>query len=107
MDDGWFDLVEVLKCVDDLHDDGARLLLRHQLVLLQVEVQIVPLAELKNRAEPDPMKTNPTTMRKETCVYVCVCVLCMFSGPVPSAHICVLVKETEGADTHVSVSREK
>ena len=38
VDDGRSDLVEVLEGVDDLQDDGAPLLLGHQLVLLQVEV---------------------------------------------------------------------
>lgn len=52
MDDGRPDLVEVLERVDDLHDDGAALLLRHELVLLQVEVQVVALAVLQHRAEP-------------------------------------------------------
>ena len=54
MDDGRLDLVQVSQCVDDLHDDGPRLLLRHELVLLQVEVQVVALAELQHRAEPGP-----------------------------------------------------
>lgn len=46
VDDGRADLVEVLEGVDDLHDDGAPFLLAHQLVLLQVEVQVVPLTVL-------------------------------------------------------------
>lgn len=52
MDDRRSDLVEVLERVDDLHDDGAALLLRHELVLFQVEVQVVALAILQYRAEP-------------------------------------------------------
>lgn len=52
VDDGRSDLVEVLEGVDDLHDDGAALLLRHELVLLQVEVQVVALAVLQHGAEP-------------------------------------------------------
>lgn len=52
MNDWWFDLVEVSEGVGDLHDDGTSFFLRHQLVLLQIEVQIVPLAELQHRAEP-------------------------------------------------------
>lgn len=52
MDDGGFDFVEVTQSADDLHDNGARLLFRHQLVLLQVEVQVVAFAELQNSAEP-------------------------------------------------------
>ena len=52
MDDGRTDLVEVFEGVDDLHDDGAALFLRHQLVLLQVEVQVVAFAELQHCAEP-------------------------------------------------------
>lgn len=58
MDDGWADLVEVLEGVDHLHDDGAALLLRHQLVLLQVEVQVVALAELQHCAEPGEENTQ-------------------------------------------------
>lgn len=52
VDDGGFDFVEVTQSADDLHDNGARLLLRHQLVLLQVEVQVVAFTELQNSAEP-------------------------------------------------------
>jgi len=52
VDDWRLDLVQVAQGVDDLHDDGARLLLRHELVLLQVEVQVVALAVLQHRAEP-------------------------------------------------------
>lgn len=51
VDDGRFDLIEVSEGVDYLHDDGASLFLRHQLVLLQIEIEIVPLAELENSAE--------------------------------------------------------
>lgn len=56
VDDRRSDLVEVLERVDDLHDDGAALLLRHELVLLQVEVQVVALAVLQHRAEPAQAK---------------------------------------------------
>lgn len=52
MNDGRFDLVEVPEGVGDLHDDGTSLFLGHQLVLLQIEVQVVPLAELQHCAEP-------------------------------------------------------
>jgi len=52
VDDGGLDLVEVLECGDGLTDDGAGLLLRDTLVLLEVEVQVVPLTELQHRAEP-------------------------------------------------------
>lgn len=52
MDDGRVDLVEVLESVDDLHDNGAAFLLRHQLILLQVEVQVVAVAVLQHCAEP-------------------------------------------------------
>ena len=52
VDDGWSDLVKILEGVDNLHYDGAALLLRHQLVLLQIEVKVVPLTILQNRAEP-------------------------------------------------------
>lgn len=54
VDDGGSDLVEVLEGVDDLHYDGAALFLWHELVLLQVEVQVVALAVLQHRAEPAP-----------------------------------------------------
>lgn len=52
MDNGRSNFIEVLKGVDDLHDDGASFLLRHQLVLLQVEVQVVALTILQHRAKP-------------------------------------------------------
>lgn len=52
VDDGRPDLVEVLEGVDNLHDDGAALLLGHQLILLQVEVQVVAFAVLQHCAEP-------------------------------------------------------
>lgn len=52
VDDGRLDLVEVLESVDDLHDNRAAFLLRHQLILLQVEVQIVAVAVLQHCAEP-------------------------------------------------------
>lgn len=58
VDDGGFDFVEVPQSADDLHDNGARLLLRHQLVLLQVEVQVVAFAELQNSAEPGDGPTH-------------------------------------------------
>lgn len=53
MDDGWLDFVEVAQRADNLHDDGASLLLRHQLVLLQVEVQVVAFAELQDGTEAE------------------------------------------------------
>lgn len=63
MDDGGFDFVEVPQSADDLHDNGARLLLRHQLVLLQVEVQVVAFAELQNSAEPgDGITQEPSRL---------------------------------------------
>lgn len=52
VDDWRADLVEVLEGVDDLHDDRAALLLRHQLILLQVEVQVIAFAVLQHCAEP-------------------------------------------------------
>ena len=52
MDDGRLDLVQVSQCIHDLHDDRACLLLRHELVLLQVEVQVIALTVLQHRAEP-------------------------------------------------------
>lgn len=56
VDDGWVNLVEVLKSVDNLHDDGATFLLGHQLILLQVEIQIVAFAVLQHSAEADQRK---------------------------------------------------
>lgn len=53
VDDGGFDFVEVAQGADDLHDDGASLLLRHQLVLLQVEVQVIAFTELQDSTEPE------------------------------------------------------
>lgn len=52
MDNGRVDLVEVLESVGDLHDNRAAFLLRHQLILLQVEVQVVAVAVLQHCAEP-------------------------------------------------------
>lgn len=52
MDDGGADLVEVLEGVDNLHHDRAALLFGHQLILLQVEVQIIAFAVLQHCAEP-------------------------------------------------------
>lgn len=52
MNDWRFDLVEVSEGVGDLHDDGTGFFLSHQFVLLQIEVQIVPLAELQHSTEP-------------------------------------------------------
>lgn len=83
MDDGRFDLIEVSEGVDYLHDDGASLFLRHQLVLLQIKVQIISLTELENSAES----------RTEV-------------------HFCMVAKTRTGlsehvTETYVSVSREK
>lgn len=65
VDDGGFDFVEVTQSADDLHDNGARLLLRHQLVLLQVEVQVVAFTELQNSAEPrdGPAQSHPPPLQ--------------------------------------------
>lgn len=52
MNDGGFDFIEVAQRADDLHDNGASLLLWHQLVLFQVEVQVIPFAELQHGTEP-------------------------------------------------------
>lgn len=56
VDNGRSDLIEVLQGVNNLHDDGAALLLRHKLVLLQVEVQVIALAVLQDCAEPAPQQ---------------------------------------------------
>lgn len=53
VNDGRLDLIEVAQGADDLHNDGAGLLLRHQFVLLQVEVQVVSFAELEDCTEPE------------------------------------------------------
>lgn len=44
--------VQIFQRRDDLHDDGARLLLRHGLVLFQVKIQVVPFTVLHNGAKP-------------------------------------------------------
>lgn len=66
MDDGGFDFVEVAQGADDLHDDGACLLLRHQLVLLQVKVQVIAFAELQDSTEPERTRrwTRTVTCRR-------------------------------------------
>lgn len=53
VDDGRVNLVEVLESVDNLHDNRAAFLLSHQLILLQVEVQIVAFTVLQYCAEPN------------------------------------------------------
>ena len=63
MDDGRFDFVEVAQGADNLHDNGARLLLRHQLVLLQVEVQVVSFTELQDCTEPVENRRVPGYVR--------------------------------------------
>lgn len=65
MDDRGLDLVEVTQRADNLHDDGASLLLRHQLVLLQVEVQVVAFAELQDGAEAAGGETQKKTGTKD------------------------------------------
>lgn len=52
VDDGWANLVEVLEGIDNLHYNRAALLLGHQLILLQVEVQIIAFTVLQHCAEP-------------------------------------------------------
>lgn len=52
MDDGGFNIVQIFERVHNLHDDGPSLLLRHELVLLQVEIQVVAVAVLHNSAKP-------------------------------------------------------
>lgn len=47
------DLTEILERVDELHDDGATLLLSRRFILLQVELQIVASTVLQNCAEPE------------------------------------------------------
>lgn len=66
MDDGGFDFIEVTQSADDLHDDGARLFLCHQLVLLQVEVQVIPFTELQHCTEPDKHNTHSYIQRHES-----------------------------------------
>ena len=52
MNNGRLDLIQISQRVHNLHDDGASLFLRHELVLLQVEVQVVAFTVLQHRAEP-------------------------------------------------------
>lgn len=51
VDNGRSDLIEVLEGVNNLHNDGAALFLWHELVLLQIEVQVIALAVLQDCAE--------------------------------------------------------
>lgn len=51
VDNRRFNFIEVLECMDDLHDDGACLAFRNALVLLQVKVEVVSIAVLKHSAE--------------------------------------------------------
>lgn len=51
MDDGGSNLIEVLEGVDELHDNGAALLLSQRLILLQVRIQVVSCTVLQHRAE--------------------------------------------------------
>lgn len=60
VDNGRSDLVEVLEGVNDLHDDGASLFLWHELVLLQVEVQVIALTVLQDCTEPAPKQRRGT-----------------------------------------------
>lgn len=66
VDDGGFDFVEVPQGADNLHDDGASLFLGHQLVLLQVEVQVVSFAELEDCAESEERRAHAVSQRGET-----------------------------------------
>lgn len=52
VDDGRANLIEVLEGVDQLHDNRAALFLRHQLILLQVKIQIIAFTVLQHCAEP-------------------------------------------------------
>lgn len=58
VDDGGPDLVQVLERVDHLHDDRAALLLRHEFVLLQVEVQVVAFTVFQNCTKPTGTRTH-------------------------------------------------
>ena len=58
VDDGRFDLIEVSQGADNLHDDGASLLLWHQLVLFKIEVQVVSFTELQHCTEPERTETD-------------------------------------------------
>lgn len=56
MDDRRLDFVQVLKSADCLDDDRPCLLLRNQLILFQVEVQVVALTVFENRTETKKKK---------------------------------------------------
>lgn len=58
VDNGRSDLIQVLEGINDLHDDGASFFLWHKFVLLQVEVQVIALTVLQDRAEPAPKHTR-------------------------------------------------
>lgn len=62
VDNGRSDLVEVLEGVNYLHDDGASLFLWHELVLLQVEVQVIALTVLQDCAEPARKQSRSTVL---------------------------------------------
>lgn len=79
VNDWRFDLVEVSEGVGDLHDDGTSFFLRHQLVLLQVEVQIVPLAELQHRAEPGTIAAHQDTTQLVLYLYSSLCLFLLYS----------------------------
>lgn len=51
MDDGRLDFVQVFEGRHDLRDDRSRLPLANDLVLLEVKIEVVPVAVLEHRAE--------------------------------------------------------
>lgn len=67
MDDGRANLVEVLKGVDNLHDNRAPLLLTHQLILLQVEVKVIAFTVLQHCAEPVRCEHNTSMLGMILC----------------------------------------
>ena len=77
VDNGRSDLIEVLQGIDNLHNDGAALFLRHELVLLQVEVQVVALAVLQDGAEPAAQQGRSWLLVSKLRFYILKNALCM------------------------------
>lgn len=51
MNDGWLDFVQVLECMNNLHDDASCFTLGNAFVLLQIKVQIMTITVLQDGAK--------------------------------------------------------
>lgn len=58
MDDGGFDFIQIFQRVHNLHDYGTCLFFRHELMLLQVEIQVVAFTILHDSAKPGWIKLD-------------------------------------------------